>query len=109
MSILDDNLDIDLKSFANNKLYDYCTKPYSWWDEVLSKCYINGGYGVKLIEFENIGTESLNNYYIKFAGVDFYNGMVMFKCVEKCPSSNLCIKNQNTKAVLTLENLLVEF
>ena len=108
MSLLNDNLDIDLKSFINNKLYDYCSRPYSWWDDVLSKCYINGEYGVKLIGFENIGPESLNNYYIKFAGVDFYNEMVAFKCVEKY-SSDLCIKNQDTGALLTLEDLLGEF
>ena len=109
MSLLNDNLDIDLKSFVNNKLYDYCSKPYSWWNDVLSKCYINGGYGVKLFGFENIGAESLNNYHIKFTGVDFYNEIVTFKCTEKYVFSNLWIKNQNTGESLTLEDLMKEF
>ena len=110
-NLLDNNFDIDLKSFINNKLYDYCSKPYSWWNDVSSKCYIKDGYGVKLFEFENIGAESLNNYHIEFTDVDFYNKIVEFKCVEKEKNffAHQWIKNQNTGVLLTLEDLLGEF
>lgn len=118
-SLLDDNLEVDFKSLIKNKLLNFCTSRNGYWGDGLSKYYIAGGWEIILIGLNEIDfdSDSLDNYYIAYVKIDYFNGKVnggkvKFRCV-KSGSGNYTItsliRNRDSGVILTLKQLLENY